>query len=536
MPETNNKSAKDSIYKAMLEDDLSKAELIEKNNNFSALEITGVAERAFSQLMKTQDYIVAIKVAERYSLPIEKKLEAISAQFRSLAKNKDFERAIDWGLKYRLPGNDINNVSVRAFISALEKKEVEKALEYKRKYNIPHNLIAHTALQTFNQFFERRKYIEALYLGQDFEISRKRILTAGVRGYHQVLKDNDISKFFTIEKLFKVLIDRDIEQIDESDFNNFAETFNNLVVKKLILENRTSYLADIINKLDFFNNRENNRLIDILFKQSAEQIAEAHSQLIDQDRYDEAFKLVESFHLLSSDISPETKIALISSAESAHHKLIEKNNINGAKIVKDNYSLFEKNIIANSLEKVTQITLEYLEKALQNAEIDNVKKVIEEYQLSKDEIKVVITKSLIKLLKSRKFLESFTIIKNLNPAVTFQEIQEQAKESFSESYEAGQLELAANLAFYYKLNDPKAVKAGFIIWKRYIEDEKFKEALEIKKRLKLPRKLVEPVLKDVYAELIEDKKSNMAQKLRMDYRLKLSVWEWFMGVFKKFIG
>ena len=410
---------------------------------------------------------------------------------------------------------------------------MEKALKYKNDYRIPYNLIAHTARQGFNIFFEQQKNLYAFLLGQEFNISRKRMLTTGVRAYQQILSDGDVARFIELETKFNILSDRDIGQINESDMKYFIKIFNEVVVRGLLNKGKAGQLAKIVDSLKFVDNRGNNPLLGTMVKQIAEEVSYSHNQIMEAGNYPEAFKLVESFRLLSTDISTEAKVKIIETAEKSHHKLIGENNLRGAKVIKDNYDLFGKNIIAKSLETVSRISAEYLQKALNNGDVENAKLAIKEYAIPKDTVNEIAYEAIIKFLRSRKNIEAFEIVRELKTEVHDQMIQSEAMTSFEESYGNGQIELATNLAFYFKIKDKRAVQAAFILWQKNIEAGKYQQALGLKKRHKIPRKLTEPVVSKIYNMLIANKKTEQAIALRHEYQLKLSIWQWFVEFFQK---
>ncbi len=67
--------------------------MLEKDNSVSAIEVIGIAEKAFQGLMKTKKYNLAYKLGENYSLPTELRIEAVNSQFRLYIANKEFGKA-----------------------------------------------------------------------------------------------------------------------------------------------------------------------------------------------------------------------------------------------------------------------------------------------------------------------------------------------------------------------------------------------------------------------------------------------------------
>jgi len=522
-----------SIYENILEGNFHQAEILEKDNSITTIEIIKIAEKAFKELVKKNQFSLAISISEQYNLPTERRIEAVTAQFRLFNRRGEYEKSIEWGMKYKLPKNEVITVAVKAFDEEVSVGNVEKALKYKNEYLIPYNLIAPTARQAFNIFFEQQKNLYAFLIGQEFDISRKRMLTAGVRAYQQILNDGDIDRFVELEAKFKILGDREIGQIGESDIKYFIKIFKEVVVRELLDKGKADRLAKIVDSLKFVEHRGNNPLLGTMVKQIAEEVSYAHNNIMETGNYPEAFRLVESFHLLSNDISTDAKVKIIETAEKAHHKLIGENNLHGAKIIKDNYNLFGKNIISKSLETVSKVSAEYLGKALSDGDVENAKLAIKEYTIPKDTVWEIASGAIVTLLRSRKYIEAFEVIKELKIDVNEQQLQSEAQASFEESYEKGQFELATNLSFYFKLNDKRAVQAAFILWQKHIKASKYEHAMDMKKRHKIPKKMTDPVVKEIYNTFIVDKKTEQAIAIRHAYKLKPSIWQWIVEFFQK---
>ena len=77
------------------------------------------------------------------------------------------------------------------------------------------------------------------------------------------------------------------------------------------------------------------------------------------------------------------------------------------------------------------------------------------------------------------------------------ELLTEATTSFQESYESGQIELACKLAHHFKIKNTRAVKAFFILWNKHIEAGRYEIARDLKKKYKIPRNKLEPVVKEV---------------------------------------
>ncbi len=136
-------------------------------------------------------------------------------------------------------------------------------------------------------------------------------------------------------------------------------------------------------------------------------------------------------------------------------------------------------------------------------------------------------------LKSRKFLEVFDIINEMDVKVTSPDIKTEATSKFHDAYENGQMELATNIAFHFKIKEKRVVNAAFIIWQKHIESGRFREALDVKKRLRIPKSRTEAITKEIYGSLIREGQAEQAVIIRKAYHINLSVWEMLVEFVKK---
>jgi len=533
MESTEKSSIKKKIFEYIVNGQLPQVVDFIKNNPISAIEITETVKKAFQQLLEDKNYFVAIQLCEQFNLPVEMRLEAVNTQFRKLIKNREFEKAVEWGLKNNIPRTDIENVAMKAFKEALHQKNVEKALGIKDKYNISAAFIGAEAIHFFNIFYENKNYVKALLIGQEFDVSRKRSLTAGIRGYQGLISSGDIQRMIELEQKYNILGDREITQVEENDENKFIDTFIQDFFRNFLSSNKADKLSQIIESLELFQKRGNNPLVSRLIHQISEEVIYVHTNLMESLKYSDAFRLVENFHLFSDEIVAESKSKIITAAQKAHNKLIEENKLQAAKLIKDNYELFSKNIIADSLDSVSRVIAEYLEKALEKGDIENALFVVKEYDVQQNNVRIIAGKAIAKMLQSRKFLEAFDTIKMLKIPPNNQLFNAEALSCFEDAYNNGQMELASNIGFYFRIKDERVVQATFMLWKNQIESGRYSRAIEIRKQHKIPKKLSEPVVKEIYKNLLTQGETDQAVHLRNTYQMHLSVWAWFMEILRK---
>ena len=524
---------KQSLLEQMIGGNFSEVEMLGKDHAVSAIEVIGLAEKAFHELMKAKKYNLAFKLGENYDLQTELRIEAVNSQFRLYLANKEFDNAIEWGRNYKIPETEIRNAGVKAFNEALDSREVLKAIEFKNNFKIPFDLISSQARRWFNIYFENQSYLKALMLGMEFDISRKRTLTAGLRAYINLLEENKVGEFAQLEKNYSIISDRDLSQVDKFEFKNFSKVFIENVVKDFISKEKVDQLAALIDTLKLIENRDFSAYIGSLMKETIAEVALLHNTILSSGNYNSAFRIVVNFKLLSNIVPADTKIRIIETAEKLHHNFMQQDNLLAARTVKENYKLFNENIITNSIETVTNVSSEFLKNSIISGKIDEAMIVIDEYQLKGDKLNEIISTALIKQLKARKFLEAFEIVEELKVNVSSTNIKTEAKASFNEAYENGQMELSTNIARHFKLREKRVINAAFIIWQKQMESGKYEDAVDLRKKMRIPKAKTQEVAKDAYNMLISQGRSVQAVQLRKDYSLNLSIWEIVVELMKK---
>lgn len=536
MESADKSKVKKEIFENIVAGNLQRADSLKQQAELSIVDIKEVVDKAFNQLMKAKENLLAIKVSDHYNLPIEFRLEAVQLEFRNLSKNREYEKAIEWGIKYKLPIGEINTVAIKAFNDALNRKEVNRAIEIKRKYEIPTSQVSSNGLHWFNVFFERKEFVKALQMGQEFEVSRKRTITAGLRGYHQLLHAKELDNFIRLESEYGVLGDRDVMQLDDGDIKQFNQVFISNVVKELLSQEKWDKLSSIVNKLKLYEKKDNNPMLVLLVRSMAEEVILVHNQVLDSSRYDEAIKLCESFQLLSELPSSEVRNKLIETAEKTHHKLIAEDNLQTAKIIKENYGLFNDNLLSDSMEKAYNVMTASFKKLLEAGEIEKALYVTKEYGLPKNKIRETASMAIVDLLRNRKFVEAFETVSSMKIPTDNQAFQAEAHTAFGEAFDNGQMELAANLGHHFKLRDQRVTDAGFVLWKKQMMSGKYKQAYKLKKTHKIPKKMTEPIVRELYDDLVEQNETEQAVYLRNEYNISISVWNWMLEMVKKVFG
>ncbi len=525
---------KKEVIEHLVRGDLDRASALIADNSLNTFETNDIAEKAFRRLLKDKNMSVAIAVCEEFNMPVEIRLEAITAQFRELTEKKEYNKAYDWGIKYGMSKNDINNMSVKAYMDELKEKNVSKALEIKEKFNIPEDLIVSVSRQAFNDLFDRSEYIKALRLGQIFDVSRKRTLTAGIRGYQKLLAKQNVKEFLNIENRYHLLHDRDLSELDTKDQTNFNSLFNENITLPLLDKGRQDELFKIMETLKILDiAQDTSPLISELVLKITKNVEMAHREYVLTGKYQAAVEMAQNFKLVDKDAPADVRTDVIKSAEDAHNKLIKEGDLNTAKFVKESYLLFDKNLLANSMEAVSQVTRNFLVTALNRGEIDSAEKVIKEYKVPADVVTDEATRAVKALLETEQYVKVFETIKTFRLKISDPDTIGEAVTCFHRAFESTNWELASSLAYHFNIKEPRVNKAAVSHWNTLMENGEYGPAKDFSKQMHISKSVMEPFVKDHYNKLIEDKRHDDAVLIRQTFRVNISILDWFMEAVKK---
>ncbi len=497
------------------------------------MEVNSVTENALQELSKEKNYLRALELAEEFNKSTDVKERLISTQYRMLCDNKDYDSAYEWGGKYGIPKNEITNDMIKAFNAALKKEDVDGALECMEKYDIKSNQIIDSARSVFNNLFDRGNYIKALFLGSAFDMSRKRIMISAIKGYNKLLNDENVENFVEIEKKFNVLHDGDIAEVDEADIQVFYRLFNEQITSSLLSKNKLDELQSLAQTLDLFNNKNHSPLLMQLMADFLEAVVNKHNQYLEEGRGPAAFDIVKNFKLMERYIPENLKVQIIRACEAAHHKLLNDGNLNGAIFLIENYGLFNENILEESLDEMLVVAKDFLSKSFLSGDIESVRTAIDTYELDKNTIDESASKAIDELVKSGNYEAVFDIIKKTGVEIKDPETISEVTSRFHQEYEAEHMDVASNIAYYFKLKEPRAEKAALNYWIWLIEKQLFDKALALKKERGIHKKLIEPHVKKIYDSMIEAGQTEDAIKLRLNYRISLTFVQWVLENIKK---
>ena len=491
-------------------------------SGLDALEIDSIANTVFAELVVKQSYTKALAVGKQYKFPNEKIQTAVTKQFTFLYGKGEFKEAIDWGNEYNLSSNEILKAQVKLFEKALKKNEISQAIEIKEKYDINFEAINAFVHQIFSNLYQKNDFYSAALIAQYFKFPMQRLALAVSKGFRAANSAGDLQKVLEFEKKFELLSDPMFEQLQIPEQERIIEAFQT----KIIEPNRENpdVIIKVLESTGFLKRRYFNKLLSDLMKITLNYLNNVHKQYLLDDQLDKAVKLVKQFELYDEGMAAEIREQIIYAALDYHNKLLtEEKNYARALRVKTEYTELFKSSHFEDPQTGQKAALDYFAQALKQGDIDLAIKASGSYHFSDSQVNQAASGALINAIKKANFEEAFTIMKEFKIDPSGTEILNAAEAQFNSALKGNQSELAAEIGFHFGLDKHTTQDMAFQTWQNHLKSGRYQEALEYKKRHKLPKKWLEPVIQDVYKFNRQTGDSKQALQLRKEYKIKVGV-------------
>jgi len=498
-------------------------------------QILNIALGVYDNFMKEKEFEKAFKVASRYNFEKNKIFYAAVKEFQRLIAKGDINEAAKWGKKAKnIRDFEINKIIVKGFEDLIESGDVEKAIELFEKFKTPPEIVIEKSRHAFNKACEIYDYYTAAFLGKKFGFSKKRTFTATVREVIKVISLKNIEKFISMNEEFDIFNDLVFEVVDTHDAETLSKEFINMIDDYLD-QGMYNLVISVLNKIDILSKKHRNEILVYMIDSIYEKIALNHNRLLILNKVKEASELKDQFELLGSYVPLDVKKIVIEGAQTLHNLYMDYYDYNKAQAVRDDYKLFDENIIENSNAVALKSSTEYLEKTLVRLEFDKSKKVIEDYKISKKNLSEIAAKVILDKLDADGYKDAIEILKISKIDPYEHDIQTKAQKFFDEMIVARNCEAAADVGLYFELDKEETLKIAILAWKEKIYKEDFKEAYKMRNRHKIPSKATNKILKNVYRSNLRENEIIICKTIRKQYDLNISIFLLIIEFIKRLI-
>ena len=123
--------------------------------------INNHAQEAFVVLQETEQFVVALQIANKYSFSEDEINSVKIAEWNWLNNNEKFVEAAEWALSQGMSDKEIYQSGLSAFEKYLDEGNVEEALEIVQKYKLRKESLINMALVVFNKIMSEDDYYNA---------------------------------------------------------------------------------------------------------------------------------------------------------------------------------------------------------------------------------------------------------------------------------------------------------------------------------------------------------------------------------------
>ena len=523
----NKKQIYEKIISAMSLLDSNKVENLIQENEITNNEVDNIANKVYEEFLKKKEFKKAYIIATEYDLDEEKvKISAIN-EFHYLISNVSIEEAVKWGEKTgRIKETVINKSIIKGFENYLHKNEVNKAIELIENYNIPPEQVSEEALFAFNKAYKTNNFFSAAFLGKKFGFSEKRTYTAAVKVIIKSILSKNSDNIVYMNNEFDIFSDTVFNLISENDAKFISKELPEMI-EIFLDKNKINLIIDFFNELGIFDRKHNNFTLKDMKESIYQKIGSTHNRLLIRNMEEEAKILKDFFKLLGreANVPDDVRKIVIEGAQTLHTSYLNNYDYEKAKIIKDEYKLFDKNIIDNSFDIALKSSTDYLAKTLMRKEFDKSKMVIKEYKIPKEDIIKIAVKIILIKLNIDGYKDAIEILKKFKIDPLEPELEVNALNLFENSMISENYEVAAGIGLHFKLNKEKTATAASKYWKNLMNRGEFEKAYEIKKQHRLLKSATMETALQIYKSYMKNNEIKICSTIRKQYDLNLSIWE-----------
>ena len=523
----NKKQIYEKIITAMSLLDFIKVENLIQENEITNNEVDNIADKVYEEFFKKKEFKQAYIIATEYDLDEEKVNTSAINEFHYLISDVSIEEAVKWGEKTgRIKESDINKSIIKGFENYLNKNEVNKAIELIENYNIPLEQVSEEALFVFNKSYKTNKFFTAAFLGKKFGFSEKRTYIAAVKVTIKSILSKNLDNIVYMNNEFDIFSDSVFNLISENDAKFFSKEFPEMI-EIFLDKNKINLIIDFFNELGIFDKKHDNFIFRDMKESIYQKIGSTHNRLLMGNMEEDAKRLKDFFNLLGKevDIPDDVRKIVIEGAQTSHNSHLNNYDYEKAKIIKDEYKLFDENIIDNSFDVALKSSTDYLAKTFMIKEFDKSKMVINDYKIPNEDIKKVAIKIILIKLNIDGYKDAIEISKKFKIEPNEPELEVNTLNLFENSMISENYEVAAGIGLYFKLNKEKTAIAALKHWKNLMNRGEFEKAYEIKKQHRLLTSATMETALQIYKSYMENNEIKVCSTIRKQYNLNLSIWE-----------
>ncbi len=508
---------------------------------YSFLEVNGIHEyeadpvtnRVFESILKSGNPALAIKIGRKFKLDPRKIQDAGAVLFRQYLSKDEPLKALKTGDEFRLGKGDIHKAVLKYFHQAIKKKEYKAAVEVTQKYQIPHDTIYPIAIKGFNDAIKRKDHYSASFLGREFQLARNRITKVAAKAIRKIVSDGEFDKLFNFHQGFDIFSNAGYDALDDKECDQLNKSIVSGLVSQNLSSNNTDKLLKLISGFRIFDKKYKNKKLVALIEEILKTAVKHHNHSLEKRSISEARVIRDGFNLISDEVPFEVKSSAVDQAQKMHVIYVNEKNYQAAKTLKEEYLLFGKNSISNSSSIAIETASNLLSELFKKGDLDEAVKVVKDYQMPLEIAKQIALEQIGDLIKQKRIEDAVKGVKTFKIPVDEPRLLKEATIVFDNAIDSQLYEQAAEIGHHFKLQRDRTVKAAYNAWKRHLDYGRFDTAVKMYKIYRIPRKIVLPIVNQMYNNNLSDGKIELAKKIREMYGIRINFIQWFQELIKK---
>ena len=525
----------DLARKAIEDENFEEVERLATKGEIPQSQLDLLINNVFIIQCNRKNYAKAVKLGKSFHLPQDRIREAAQRYFSELIFDGKFDQALEWGKSNELPGTDIEEAAVKYCRSSLSKGYIGKALEIKRDYSLKADSLGQSAEDAFNNAFQAGNYDLALRLAEEFALSQNKLWTIIRRVMEQYIDEKSWAKLLNLLNTHHILEERVFEEFRVHDQTMITDLLANKVIKENLRAEEYDFIIMFVEKSGILNRIPRNPQLAKLHRFVFLCIAEIHKTYFLKENIVGAISLSEKFRLLDASVPAEVRESIKAIARKYHDDLLRKGEFERAIRIKKNYNLLDADVFIDYIYALDDAVIIFLENALFKAETEQALEAVKEYRISRDQVQHILKKVIRECMEKKSFPRIFEILKKFSLPSDDSELISTAENHFNNAMQENQFELAAQIAFYFKMKRELGIKAGYRAWEKSMQYGNIGEAIILKKRHRLPAEMTANAAKETYQRFLRVD-PDMARRIRDEYQINLSFLELLLEFLRKLMN
>ena len=486
-------------------------------------DITSHVQDAFNFHMQEKNFRNALELVIKFPSLKADTYQICNEEWGKLNSEKKYEEAARWAKEQALNDGEIIQSARRAYSQFIENEKVEDAIRVMEEFNLSKTDLMAETMAAYNNAFKAEEFYQAALIGEKFNFSKNRTLLAATKACTAAIEKSNFENATKILNEFSLLSDDTIGVLAENDAKMFLRLILEKFVEPLLMEGSSDVIHDFAVITGIHQRTFNNFFLNEFLQEFFRILICVHNILLNNDRAKQAKIILENFNLFEMPLPTELMDSLLEKAEEYHGTLLKLGDLLGALSFKDDYGLFDKHVGKDGAEGAYKKVGEFVTKALEKGDIQLAQRAIEEYRLHDIIVNEAVFTAVANILKEDKYEEAFAIQKIFKLDLSKEKIYDDLVNRFSELMFRKDYNLAAEFAETFRINKVYIDEAAFKAWKREFEAQKYNVALNLKKQYKIPKKRTLSVATKVYWKFREKKDFAFAISIRRTYGIPLNI-------------